>query len=221
MSGARKKAATPAATVTAPEPEATAAAPASAASAEDQAAPAGSDPEPDTSTAAASASAEPAEGETQSSGPAEGDPAPSAEAASEDAAPSVGDTLTVGLDLSSGPDLTAVAAFDEDGAAPAVVFSTGDVAVQATSNRAPYTRGGIHFASRRTPVVLPITTTPDQTRRLVADTAITLALVHVPSGKTVELPRDLFGADGEPDFDRMLALTDDLARLVVGAEGAA
>lgn len=83
-------------------------------------------------------------------------------------------------------------------------------AIRATSSRAPYTRGGLHFASRREPVVLPETTTPDQVRRLVADTAITLSLVHLDSGRFAELPREIFDADGLPDPERVVELSDAL-----------
>ena len=219
MSGARTRTARSAPAVT-PEPEATAAAPA-------HAAPAGTNPVPD--SAPAPAPAEPAEGETTPSAPAEGAPATAVQDETTDAPAPVGEPLTIGVDYSSTADRTVwaegnlnPASDDHDGQGPIpAAFSDRTVAVQAASNRAPYTRGGIHFASRRTPVVLPTTTTPDQVRRLVSDVAVTLSLLHVASGKSVELPRDLFGPTGEPDFDRLAVLSDDLARQVVEAEGQA
>lgn len=93
---------------------------------------------------------------------------------------------------------------------------TRDLAIQALSTRAPYTRGGIHFASTRTAIVLPDTTTADQTRRLIADTAITLSLVHLASGKSVVVPRDAFDADGQPDLEKLNAVEEALAALVAG-----
>lgn len=104
---------------------------------------------------------------------------------------------------------------------PPLAFDLTAVVVRAVSSRAPYTRGGIHFASRREGVVLPETTTPDQTRRLIADTAITLSLVHLESGQSAELPRDLFNDEGEPDFERLTALGEDLASRVTASEAAA
>lgn len=104
---------------------------------------------------------------------------------------------------------------------PPLAFALSAFVVRAVSSRAPYTRGGIHFASRREGVVLPETTTPDQTRRLIADTAITLSLVHLESGQSVELPRDLFNDEGDPDFERLTTLGEDLASRVIASEGAA
>lgn len=97
-----------------------------------------------------------------------------------------------------------------DGEAPEVV-------VQAMSSRAPYRRAGVHFAATRTAVVLPFGTTPDQTRRLLADPAITLTLVHVASGRSVTVPRDVFDAEGEPDTEKFRAVEDELKAQV--AEG--
>lgn len=231
MSGARTRAARSAPAVTASEPEASAAAPAPAASTEGVAVPAGTNPAPD--SAPAPAPAEPAEGEATPSARAEGASAPAVQDETTDAPAPVGEPLIIGVDYSSTGDLTAWTEGDfnpasdgddndddEQGLIPVSIFAR-TVALQAASNRAPYTRGGIHFASRRTPVVLPDTTTPDQVRRLVADTAVTLSLLHVASGKSVELPRDLFSPTGEPDFDRLAVLTDDLVRQAVEAGGQA
>lgn len=100
-----------------------------------------------------------------------------------------------------------------DGEAPEVI-------VQAKSNRAPYQRGGVHFADTRNPVVLPQDTTPDQTHRLLADPAITLALVHVASGKSVTVPRDVFDAEGVPDLKTFEAVKDELLALIAEGETA-
>ncbi|MFC5372885.1 hypothetical protein ACFPIF_09995 [Brevundimonas faecalis] len=198
MSGPRTKAAKTAA-VTAPEPGATAAAPASTASADQ------------VETAPATSPVQ------DQAAPAGSDPAPTGDQATY-APPPVGEPLVIGMDFSSAPDETA---FVVDGGDGNGLFFDGAFVVHAVSNRAPYTRGGIHFASRRSAVVLPTTTTPDQVRRLIADTAITLSLVHQASGQAVELPRDLFDADGDPDFDRLVVLADELARQVIEATGLA
>lgn len=218
MSGGRSRAAKTAPAVTASEPEATTAAPASTPSADqvepapanppvqDQVVPAGSDPAPTGGQAADQT--EPKEGETPPPAPTEGDPVEPAPAA-----PPAGEPVVIGADFSSTADRTAYVL--DAGKA----LTDGSVAVQAVSNRAPYTRGGIRFASRREPVILPTSTEPDQVRRLVADPAITLSLVHVASGKSVELPRDLFGPDGEPDFARLVIASDELARQIVTTLG--
>lgn len=223
VSAARTKAVKPAPAVTAPEPEVTATAPAPAASTADQADPApatppvqeqatsaGSNPAPAGDQAADPA--QPADGEAPSPAPAAGDPVPPVQDEAKDATAPAGEPLVIGVDYSSAADRTA---FVVDGVEAGRSLTDGSIAVQAVSNRAPYTRGGIRFASRREPVILPTSTDQDQLRRLVADPAITLSLVHVASGRTVELPRDLFGPDGEPDFARLIILSDELARQIV------
>lgn len=119
-----------------------------------------------------------------------------------------------------GGDQPTPASTDQVQAAPPFGLSA-PVAVRAQSSRAPYTRAGIRFASRQDVIALPETTTPDQFRRLVADVAITLSILHVETGRSVELPRDLFDAEGEPDFDRLSALIDGLMTSAADAEGAA
>lgn len=144
--------------------------------------------------------------------PAEAAPldAAATEAAPTEAAPTEDAAVVLGVDASTAPDVSAY-----------VLNPDSAFVVCVQSNRAPYTRGGIHFASRRQRVSMPTTTTPDQFRRLAADTAVSFELVHLASGKAVDLPRDLFGPTGEPDFDRLSDLVADLERQVAETEGAA
>lgn len=153
-------------------------------------------------TAGAADKAAPTEAAPTETAPAE--PAPA------ETAPAEGAAVVLGVDASTAPDVSAY-----------VLNPDSAFVVCVQSNRAPYTRGGIHFASRRQRVSMPTTTTPDQFRRLAADTAVSFELVHLASGKAVDLPRDLFGPTGEPDFDRLSDLVADLERRVAEAERAA
>ena len=83
--------------------------------------------------------------------------------------------------------------------------------VRATSGRAPYTRGGVHFPSTRDAVVLPADIGPAQVRRLADDPIIALTMIHVASGRSAVLTADdLFDADGAPNAARMVEITEGL-----------
>lgn len=60
------------------------------------------------------------------------------------------------------------------------------------SSRAPYTRGGIRFASTREAVVVPgAALSDDQLERLKADQAVTIEVVDAETGKPVDLDKTL------------------------------
>ena len=90
--------------------------------------------------------------------------------------------------------------------------------LKLTSRRAPYTRGGVKFTSNRQPVILgedEITT--DQIVKIVADQAISIALVDPASGLSVPLPADLFDAEGRADQNRLADLAEGLLKAVAEA----
>jgi hypothetical protein len=62
--------------------------------------------------------------------------------------------------------------------------------VELKSSRAPYTRGGIRFASNRTPVTVPgDEITDDQLEALAGDAAISIALVNRETGERQEFAK--------------------------------
>lgn len=73
--------------------------------------------------------------------------------------------------------------------AVAASASADPVQVRLTSSRAPYTRGGVRFASNRVPVSLGRDQiTEDQLLKIDADAAITIELVLVETGRAVTVP---------------------------------
>lgn len=83
--------------------------------------------------------------------------------------------------------------------------------LKLTSSRAPYTRGGVSFASNRTPVVLGHDEiTSAQLVKIIADPAIALALTDPETGLSAPLPADLFDETGKPDEARLAEIAEAL-----------
>lgn len=83
--------------------------------------------------------------------------------------------------------------------------------LKLTSSRAPYTRGGVSFASNRTPVILGHDEiTSAQLAKIIADPAIALALTDPETGLSAPLPADLFDEAGRPDEARLADIAEAL-----------